>query len=141
MGLFDIFKKNKTLETNEEEVPNYMDALFKNFILNELNLLSDKKNNSLNELNLYVVYKRPQEDWTLTISNVLNLSPTIGISIWHLWIKNQKIAQEKNQKYTAESFAEGFIENFYKDDSKVDVWEDNQLEEAKIIIQEFKNEL
>lgn len=123
---------------NEQE-PDYMTFFFKKYIQYTLDQLSEEENTNFNSLKLYNVYKRKPEDWTETISAVLNLSSTINIAIWDLWIKNSKIAEQENLEYTADQFADGFIENYFLEDSKVDVWEGTQLEEAKKLIEEFRS--
>ncbi|WP_143273566.1 hypothetical protein [Aquimarina sp. MAR_2010_214] len=120
---------------------NYMNVLFANYILNELDFLSEEKKQTLNKLNLYIAYNREKEDWTKTVAAVLNFSPTIDIAIWHLWIKNLRIADKKGIEYSPEQFAQGFIDNYYVKNSKVDVWGENQLKEAKLMIKEYKEQL
>lgn len=80
---------------NEQE-PDYMTFFFKKYIQYTLDQLSEEENTNFNSLKLYNVYKRKPEDWTETISAVLNLSSTINIAIWDLWIKNSKIAEQEN---------------------------------------------
>ncbi len=123
-------------EEQEEYYPNYMDALFKQYIKHTLGALPKDKYEGLNELKLYRTFKMPECDWKEVIAKVLNLSETIDIAIWDLWIKFEK----RGYDYSVGEFAEDFIVHYYKDESKIDVWRDNeQLEMAKQRIEEYKN--
>ena len=54
---------------------------------------------------------------------MLNLSETIEIAIKDLWLRNSKIPENDGTQLTAERFADLFIENYYVENSKVDMWE------------------
>ena len=127
---------SQELEEQEEDHANYMDALFKQYIKDTLGALTIAKYDGLNELKLYKTFKMPECDWKEVVAKVLDLSETIDIAIWDLWIKFEK----RGYDYSVNEFAEDFIVHYYKDDSKVDVWQDSeQLEMAKQRIEEYKN--
>ncbi len=117
-----------------------MSVLFQ-YILNELGELDSQEQQNLNELKLYKVFKRSEEDWTVTVKSALDLSSTIDIAIWHLWIKNSNIAKQQNIEYTKADFALDFIDNYYAEDSKVDVWTAEQLKSAEELIKNYQNGL
>ncbi|WP_207420275.1 hypothetical protein [Desertivirga brevis] len=87
-------------------------------------------------MKLYEVFSLPEADWKVVIAKVLNLSETIDIAIWDLWIKFEK----KKYEYTIEDYASDFIDQYYKEDSRVDVWQsEEQLELAKRRIVEYND--
>ena len=59
------------------------------------------------------------------------LSDTIETAIWDLWTRNSSIAREKGVEYHPRQFALGFVDNYYAEGSRVDVWEGNALAEAR----------
>ena len=108
-----------------------MNMLFESFILDTIGKLPDDRVAQLNSMDLSKVFKTEPKDWKLIIKQVLNLSDTIEIAILDLWYKNQDIASKQGIDYDAVQFAIDFVDNYYKDDSKIDVWTDDTLAQAK----------
>lgn len=118
------------MHKNDVNTPMY--KLFVCFILDTINELPKEQIKLINSMNLNSVFKTNFDDWRLIIKKVLHLSDTIEIAIKDLWLKNSKIAYDDEVKLTPDNFAHLFIENFYKEDSKIDVWENNEeLTKAK----------
>jgi len=116
-----------------------MDLFFESLILDTIGVLPSEKNTEFNALNLHETFKVDPMDWKLITKKVLDLSDTIEIAILDLWIRNRDIATGQNIKYEPSQFAIGFVENYYKEDSKVDVWEGDNLEQAKRRIEEYQS--
>lgn len=70
-------------------------------------------------------------EWRLHIRKSFNLSDTIDIAILDLWYRNGDIALSKGWKYHPRHFAMNFIEQYFADGSRVDVWEGDALAIAK----------
>ena len=67
----------------------------------------------------------------------LHLSETIEIAIWDLWIRNSANAELHGWDYHPWHFAQDFARNYVADDSRVDIWEGDALEQAKARIARF----
>ena len=107
------------------------------FILDTIKELPQEQTNLIKSMNLKKVFKSELNDWRLIIKHTLNLSNTIEIAIKDLWLKNSKTAFESNDKVDANQFTILFIENYYKENSKVDVWlNESDLIQAKKRISE-----
>jgi len=129
--------KKEAIDSSETEI---IDVLFKNFILLELGNLPEIENEKTNELKPYSIYERTEEDWTETVAAVLNFSENMDVAIWDDWIKSSQYAKAIGIDYTISQFADQFIEKYYSKDNKIEVWEENQLEEAKKNIEQYKKE-
>lgn len=109
-----------------------IDVFFKAFILDTLKELPTEKNELIENMNLDKVFSTDFNDWKKTIKKVLNLSDTIEIAIKDLWLRNSEISKNNGNELTADLFADLFIENYYTENSKVDVWEnESDLNNAK----------
>ena len=118
MKLFSWKKKPEPKKTDMN-----INVFFKSFILDTLKELPAEKNTLIEEMNLDKVFSTDFGNWKKTIKKVLNLSDTIEIAIKDLWLRNSKIPENDGTDLTAERFADLFIENYYIEDSKVDIWE------------------
>ena len=134
-----LLSRSKTGEKKSVDNSRYdgkpMNILFDNFVLDTIEGLPKEKIDQLNSLNLASIFKTEQKDWKLIVKQVLNLSDTIEIAILDLWYKNRTIADKQGTEYSVGQFAMDFVDNFYKDDSKVDVWTEESLAQAKERIQ------
>lgn len=110
-----------------------IDMLFKKYILHELGELSAEDYQRLNEFQLFSVYNRSPENWDVTLFNILNFSETLTIAIWSSWINYQRY-----QDNSVEEFADLFIQDYFADDSSVDIWKDGELEDAKQLVREYR---
>ena len=127
MKFFSWKKKPEPQKTNMN-----IDVFFKTFILDTLKELPTEKNELIENMNLDKVFSTDFNDWKKTIKKVLNLSDTIEIAIKDLWLRNSEISKNNGNELTADEFADLFIENYYTENSKVDVWEnESDLNNAK----------
>jgi hypothetical protein len=108
-----------------------MTALFENYVLEVLGRLPADIVGKMQRLDLPNVLKTQATDWKAAIKETLHLSETIEIAIWDLWYTNQGVAQRTGVKLTGEEFAMGFVDNFLKEGSQVDVWTQETLAAAK----------
>ncbi|MDU1890031.1 MAG: hypothetical protein E6767_05015 [Dysgonomonas sp.] len=140
MALFDFFKKKKAEETNEVGQP--IMIFFKSFVLDTIGHLPKETKEQMITLgtDLSSIFGTESKDWRVITKEVLALSDTIEIAILHLWYKNKMILKQQGYDYDPLSFADDFIENYYKEGSKVDVWEGDNLEQAKEWIKQVSQE-
>lgn len=132
MKLFSWKKKPEPPKTDMN-----INVFFKAFILDTLKELPTEKSDLIGNMNLDNVFSTDFNDWKKTIKKVLNLSDTIEIAIKDLWLRNSEISKSNGDELTAEQFADLFIENYYVENSKVDVWEsESDLNNAKKRISE-----
>lgn len=109
-----------------------MHNFFVFFILDTIKELPEEKLKIIKKIDFKEIFGVKTEEWRQAVKNVLRLSNTIEISIKDLWLKNSEIAYNKEIKLSPEDFATLFIENFYKKNSKIDVWENKEdLKKAK----------
>ncbi len=113
--------------------------LFGNFVLSIINKLSKEKAEKLSSLDLAAVFKTTPKDWRLIVKEVLDLSDTIEVAILDLWYTNQRLAFQRKIEYHPEQFAIDFVDNYLKEDSKIDVWPENSLALAKERIRLFQS--
>ncbi|WP_413701981.1 hypothetical protein ACLKMH_10910 [Psychromonas sp. KJ10-10] len=77
-------------------------------------------------------------DWRAFIKKQLDLSSTLEVAIWDLWIRNSVNAKHNGWNYHPWHFAQNFIDNYFIEGSKVDVWEGDSLNLAKQRIATFR---
>ena len=118
MKLFSWKKKPKTPKTDMN-----INVFFKAFILDTLKELPTEKNDLIEKMNLDKIFSTDFNDWKKTIKKVLNLSDTIEIAIKDLWLRNSEISKNDGTELNADQFADLFIENYFVENSKVDIWE------------------
>ena len=127
MKFFSWKKKPKPPKTDMN-----INVFFKAFILDTLKDLPTEKNTLIENMNLDNVFSTDFNDWKKTIKKVLNLSDTIEIAIKDLWLRNSEIAKNDGTELNSDRFADLFIENYYIENSKVDIWEsESDLNSAK----------
>jgi hypothetical protein len=127
MKLFSWKKKPEPQKTDVN-----INVFFKAFILDTLKKLPTEKNDLIENMNLDNVFSTDFNDWKKTIKKVLNLSDTIEIAIKDLWLRNSEIARNDRTELNADQFADLFIENYYVENSKVGIWEnESDLNNAK----------
>jgi hypothetical protein len=132
MGLFDFFRKKK--ETGKEDrryIDNPVFIFFENFILDTIGYLPKEKIEIIKQMDLASVFKTEQKDWKEIVKEVLGLSDTIEIAILDLWYKNKAILKEQGMDYEPVQYAKDFVDNYLKEGSLVDVWEGDNLAQAK----------
>jgi len=108
-----------------------MIAVFECYVLEVLGRLSAEKSAGMAKLNLPKVLQTRAQDWKGAVKEKLHLSDTIAIAIWDLWYTNQEVEREKHLELSAGEFVMGFVDNFLKEGSPIDVWTGESLARAK----------
>jgi hypothetical protein len=69
--------------------------------------------------------------WRRKVKELATLSETFEVAVLDLWYRNSKIAADRGEILSARDFAELFVDNYFLDDSQIDVWGPGALEAAK----------
>ena len=85
------------------------------------------------------LFREYDGDWRAFVVGTAQLSDTIEIAIWDLWIRNSENARRAGWIYHPWHFAQNFIDNYTAEDSRVDVWPEGALEAAKKRIEDYRN--
>lgn len=120
-----FFNWKKKPEPKKTEID--INIFFKYFILSTLKELPAETDAKIKKLELDKVFSTNFSDWKMTIKKVLNLSSTIEIAIKDLWLRNHKIPDDNGDLVSPEHFADLFIHNYYAENSKVDVWQNESV--------------
>jgi hypothetical protein len=69
--------------------------------------------------------------WRGTVKELATLSETFEVAVLDLWYRNSKIAADRGEILSSHDFAQFFVDNYFLDDSQIDVWGPGALEAAK----------
>jgi hypothetical protein len=69
--------------------------------------------------------------WRAKVKEMATLSETFEVAVLDLWYRNSQIAAERGELLSARDFAELFVDNYFLDDSQIDVWGPGALDAAK----------
>jgi len=118
-----------------------LDLFFELYVLDVLEKLPAETKTSLDEFSAKhpTFFENHQGDWKRFVVEESHLSETIEVAIWDLWIKNSETAAKDGWEAHPWHYAKLFLQNYFADDSRVDVWEPDTLSEAKKRIDEFRN--
>jgi hypothetical protein len=69
--------------------------------------------------------------WRRKVKEISTLSDTFEVAVLDLWYRNSKIAADRGDSLDAHDFAQLFVDNYFVDDSQIDVWGSGALEAAR----------
>jgi len=69
--------------------------------------------------------------WRRKVKEISTLSETFEVAVLDLWYRNSRIAAGRGDSLNAHDFAQLFVDNYFVDDSQIDVWAPGALEAAK----------
>ena len=69
--------------------------------------------------------------WREKVKELATLSETFEVAVLDLWYRNSQIAADQGEALSAHDFALLFVDNYFLDDSQIDVWGPGALEAAK----------
>ena len=120
--------------------PRYKDTpvylFFEKYILNVIGCLAADKQDILKNINLQEIFNTRSTNWQDVVCEVLHLSSTIDIAImyqWHLYLEKM---QDTAEEVDAVKFSKQFVDDYFSEDSDIDIWTDESLMQAKKYIQE-----
>ena len=110
-----------------------LDFFFEMYIVDVIEELPDDTKTALTEFCFRhpKLFEKHAGDWRKYVKQEFHLSDTIDVAIWDLWIRNARNAQSDGWQYHPWHYVQNFAENYFADDSRVDVWEASALEDAR----------
>ena len=115
--------------------PRYKDSpinlFFEDLILDVLGQLPPGDAEKLQAMDLQRVFNTKASDWREVVREVLHLSDTIEVAIWDLWLRNRENLRREGLNLHPLAFSQDFVDHYFADDSKVDVWTPATLEAAR----------
>jgi hypothetical protein len=123
-----------TISEHPRYKDNPMNLLFESFIQDVIGRLPPDKLRTMEQMDLPRLFKTRAADWRGAVAEALNLSDTIRIAILDLWYRNQEIGKQQSIDYDPVQFSMDFVDHFYEKGSRVDVWEGDALQAAKVRI-------
>lgn len=117
-----------------------LDYFFELYVIDTLKKLPTKSLSALTEFSEKhpSFFESTQGDWRAFVVSAMDLSETIDIAIWDLWIRNSSGAINDGWDYHPWHFAQNFVDNYSHDNSQVDIWTEDSLREAKKRIRMFR---
>jgi len=135
------FNKNEKAETILDN-PRYKEKpvllLFEIFVLDTIGRLSSEKRKGMQDLNIKKIFNTNAEHWKPALREVLQLSNTIEIAIQNSWVSKLGENGDSDENVDVDIFAKEFTDQYFAQDSQVDVWAEGALEQAKERIAEYK---
>ena len=111
------------------EKPVYV--FLESFVLSVMHELPPSRGERLAEMNLPEVFGTRARDWKGVIREVLDLSETIDIAILNGWYRLLETQGRLGEESDPEAYARDFVERFFDENSDVDAWTPDTLEEAR----------
>lgn len=105
-----------------------MDFLFEFYVMDVIGELPAETRAALDQLGTEVVNT---PDWRSMVREDLHLSETFDIAALDLWYRNSDSLREQGESYHPWEFAIELADQYFADDSHVDVWPEGALEQAK----------
>nr|WP_319492956.1 hypothetical protein [uncultured Desulfobacter sp.] len=158
--MFGLFKKKKKKPFVPPEIPSYpfdyngiikaiapyyseerpLDFFFEMYVIDVLGELPEVTISALDEFSTKhpTFFAAHNGDWRQFVVKESRLSNTIDVAIWDLWIRNLASAKKNGWDYHPWHYAQNFADNYFADKSRVDVWEGNALQEAKLRIEKYR---
>jgi len=120
--------------------PRYKDTpvylFFEKYILNVIGCLHTDKQDILQNINLQEVFNTQSSNWRDVVREVLHLSSTINLAIVYQWNLYLVHMVETNQEPDPLIFSRKFVDEYFSEDSNIDVWTEESLMDAKQFVQE-----
>lgn len=108
-----------------------MHLLFEIFIQDVIGQLPEEKRQAVERMDLPRALQTQAQEWRGAIAEALRLSGTIRIAILDLWAQDQEACQKLEVACDPVQFSMDFVDHYYEEGSRIDVWEGNALEAAK----------
>jgi len=101
---------------------------FENYILHVLRLLPEEVSDKIQELNLKEILGTKSSEWFIAVPEALNLSKTMEVAIWDMWIKTKESYISAQVDFS--QFAIDFTDSYLTENSKIDQWTNDTYKAA-----------
>ena len=119
-------------DTRYQKTPVYL--FFEKYVLDVIGELPQDKREILQEIDLQATFGTQSTAWKDVIREVLQLSSTIDIAILDQWYQLIENAQTEALEINVNTFCRNFVDAYFEENSHIDVWTEESLNEAKIRI-------
>ena len=117
---------------------NVIHLVFESYVLDLIDELPESRCARMQQLGLHAVFETHCERWQEALAEVLQFSGTLNIAILDAWYRLLEINGRQGQKCNPIRFARDFVERFFAEDSDVDAWTPDTLEEARRRIERIR---
>jgi hypothetical protein len=117
-----------------------MDFFFEMFVVQTIGALPEQTRSALGEFGTKHAsfFEAFGGSWVETVVGAMSLSDTIEVAIQDMWLRNAENARQQGWDYHPWHYAANFIDEYLKEDSKVDVWTEGSLAQARQRIAAWK---
>jgi hypothetical protein len=106
------------------------------YVVSVLGKLPEEESHWVDSLKLGEIFDSEATEWREVVEEVLDLSDTIEVAIWHRWVSACNDYYDNHEGHAA--FAQDFTDDYMDDDSTVDVWTEASYANAVREIDGFK---
>ena len=107
-------------EPRYQENPIFL--FFEEYVLAVIAELDEERIAEIQELDLQRIFGTQASYWPLVVTEVLDLSDTIEVTILDRWIRTRDKFLEHGQRYDPVAFAQDFTDLYTAEGSEVDTW-------------------
>lgn len=120
-----------------KDTPVYI--FFENYILDVIGQLTDDRRSILQDIDLQKVFSTQATAWRDVVRETLQLSSTIDLSIIYEWYKFKDSREAHNIDIDPSQFSKEFVDNYFAENSTLDIWDEKSLMEAKEFVHQHQN--
>jgi hypothetical protein len=117
---------------------NVVNLVFESYVLDVIDELPQHLGERVQKLSLHQVFDTRSETWQEALAEVLQFSDTLNVAILDAWYRLLEINDRQGGKCDPVRFARSFVERFFAENSDVDVWTPDTLEEARRRIERIR---
>jgi len=123
--------------------PRYRDTpvylFFEKYIMDIIGELPEDKDEVLESIDLQHVFGTKASTWREVVTEALQLSSTINITILHQWYIYKEKSSQKNDEIDSNFFCRSFVDQYFDERSNLDKWTQETLQNAKQYIFESQH--
>lgn len=120
------------LDSRYKDTPVYI--FFENYVLDIIGALAPEKQDILQGLELQKIFGTQAQAWKDVVREALHLSSTIDIAILYQWYKTVDANTALDTQIDPAQFSKEFVDNYFHENSQIDVWDEESLTKAKALI-------
>lgn len=120
---------------------NFIDQLFKYYILDTINALAHTDKNRLEKIELHLIFNLPKSDWKTVVKQAFDFSPTFNIAVKDAWYKALGESFMQGKYCDPKQFADDLMEEYYSEKGTIDIWDEGGWIDAILRIEDFEKNL